>query len=256
MMPLIDTHAHIYLEEFDTDRTEMIDRARSAGVEHLVMPNIDSSSIERMLVVEAAYPSFCYAAMGLHPCSVKEDVDSQLQEVEHWLSRRHFVAIGEIGTDLYWDKTYWDQQQEAFLVQLQWAKKYNLPVIIHCRESLDETIKLVQRELDENLTGVFHCFSGNALQAQQIIEMGFSLGIGGVATFKNGGLDKVLPQVNLEDLVLETDSPYLAPVPHRGKRNEPVYVRLVANRVAELLNTDIDTISKVTTENARRLFDI
>ena len=255
-MELIDTHAHIYLEEFDSDRSEVIERAHKVGVQQIVMPNIDKRSIERMLAVEASTMNVCHSAIGLHPCSVKVDFENELKAVEEWLGKRPFVAIGEIGTDLYWDKSFWEQQKEAFIVQLQWAKKFGLPLIIHCRESLDETIELVGQHTDENLRGVFHCFSGSLAQANRVIELGFHLGIGGVATFKNGGLDKVLPDLSVDHLVLETDSPYLAPVPYRGKRNEPGYVSLVAERIASIMGISIETIATSTTKNAKLLFGI
>jgi TatD DNase family protein len=255
MSGLIDTHAHIYLEEFDADRTEIITRAQAAGVEAICLPNIDTTSIERMLAVEASY-SFCHAAMGLHPCSVKDDFEKQLQVVEHWLNQRSFVAIGEIGTDLYWDRTHWAQQQEAFVIQLQWARQHDLPVIIHCRDSLAETIALVQQHADTRLRGVFHCFGGSVDQARQVVELGFLLGIGGVATFKNGGLDKLLPHTGLDSLVLETDSPYLAPVPYRGKRNEPSYLLHVVSRLAGILQVPVEEVQRMTTRNARKLFRI
>jgi len=218
------------------------------------MPNVDHQSIDGMLELESRFPNQCTAMMGLHPCSVKKDFERELYIVEDWLSKRKFSAVGEIGTDLYWDKTFWDQQQEAFLIQVKWAKQYDLPIIIHCRESIDETIALVENQQDGKLTGIFHCFSGNAEQAARIIKLGFYLGIGGVATFKNGGLDKVLPEIDLAHLVLETDSPYLAPVPHRGKRNEPAYIPLVAKRISEIKNCSIEDIQKSTTQNALKLF--
>ena len=250
----IDTHAHIYAAEFKPDLDEAIVRSREVGVGKIFMPNIDHTSVDAMLEVERRNPDGCLAMMGLHPCSVKGDFEKELQVVEDWLSKRTFYAIGEMGTDLYWDKTFWDQQQEAFTIQINWAKKYSLPVVIHSRESIDETIQLLKPMTSENLTGIFHCFSGNALQAKQIIEMGFYLGIGGVATFKNGGLDKVLPEVPLDKLVLETDSPYLAPVPFRGKRNEPAYISLIADKVASLIHVTREEVEAATTKNAEKIF--
>jgi TatD DNase family protein len=250
----IDTHAHIYLDEFQEDRDQMLQRADEKSVQRIYMPNVDHTSIDNMLHLESKYPGRCFPMMGLHPCYVKQDFQQELYLVEEWLSKKKFAAVGEIGTDLYWDKTFWEQQQEAFRTQVNWAKKYNLPVVIHCRESIDETISLVNELKDEKLTGIFHCFSGNASQARKIIEMNFYLGIGGVATFKKGGLDSVLPEVGLDKLVLETDSPYLAPVPFRGKRNEPSYIPLIAARVAEILNVPLDDVKKATTENALQIF--
>ncbi|MBY0432597.1 MAG: TatD family hydrolase [Cyclobacteriaceae bacterium] len=251
-----DTHAHIYSDEFSPDRHDTLVRAHEKGVSKIFMPNVDHTSIDAMLEVEASNPGSCFAIMGLHPCSVKKDFEKELYRVEQWLSKRAFAAIGEMGTDLYWDKTFWEQQKEAFVIQINWAKKYNRPVVIHCRESIDETIALLQPLASKSLTGIFHCFTGNSAQAKLIIDMGFYLGIGGVATFKNGGLDKVLPEISLDHLVLETDSPYLAPVPHRGKRNEPSYIPLVADRVSSIKAVLVEEVQRVTTTNARAIFGV
>jgi TatD DNase family protein len=253
---MIDTHAHIYLEEFKTDRDDMLARATGCGVTHILMPNIDHTSIDDMLELESRQPNLCYAMMGLHPCYVKKDFQRELYVVEDWLAKRNFLAIGEIGTDLYWDKTFWEQQEEAFKIQLSWAKEYKLPVSIHCRESIDETIRLVEDAQDGTLTGVFHCFTGSLEQAQRIIKSGFYLGIGGVSTFKNGGLDKVLPEIPMDKLVLETDSPYLAPVPHRGKRNEPAYLAGIAEKIATLKKALLIDVVKATSQNAKDLFKL
>jgi TatD DNase family protein len=250
----IDTHAHIYSRDFDEDRTEMLRQCDDSDIKRIYMPNIDHTSIDDMLELEHRHPDQCFSMMGLHPCSVKKDFESELYKVEGWLTKRKFAALGEMGTDLYWDKTFWEQQQEAFKIQVGWAKKYRLPIVIHCRESMDETIELLEPLLDTRLTGIFHCFSGTVEQANKIIAMGFYLGIGGVVTFKNGGLDKVLPEIALDNIVLETDSPYLAPVPHRGKRNSPLYVPLVAGKVAELKETSVDDVKLITTRNALNLF--
>lgn len=250
----VDTHAHIYAEEFNKDRTDMLARASAAGVQKIYMPNIDHTSIDAMLELESRSQGQCIAMMGLHPCYVKKGFERELYEVEAWLGRRKFAAIGEIGTDLYWDKTLWDEQQEAFIIQVNWAKQHDLPVVIHCRESIDQTIALVEQLQDGRLTGIFHCFGGTVEQAQKIIKLGFLLGIGGVATFKKAGLDTVLPALSLEHLVLETDSPYLAPVPHRGKRNEPSYIPLVANRIAEIKQCPVEDVRAATTRNALSLF--
>jgi TatD DNase family protein len=192
--------------------------------------------------------------MGLHPCSVKADFEQELQIVEKWLTQRNFAAIGEMGTDLYWDKTFWEQQKEAFKIQVEWAKKYELPIVIHCRESMNETIELLEPMLNGKLTGIFHCFSGSLEQAHKITSMGFYLGLGGVSTFKNGGLDKVIPQLELDRIVLETDSPYLAPAPYRGKRNEPSYIPVIAQRIADFKQMPLKEIQRITTENALRVF--
>lgn len=250
----VDTHAHVYSDEFNEDREAMLRRCDEAGVKRIYMPNVDHASIDGMMELESRSNGQCIAMMGLHPCSVKKDFQRELYLVEDWLSKRKFSAVGEIGTDLYWDKTFWEQQQEAFTIQVNWAKQYQLPIVIHCRESIDQTIDLVEKLRDDKLTGIFHCFSGNAEQARRMVNMGFLLGIGGVATFKNGGLDKVLPDVELKHLVLETDSPYLAPVPHRGKRNEPGYIPLIAKRIAEIKNISIEEVKKQTTQNALALF--
>ncbi len=251
---MIDSHAHIYAPEFGGDRDAMLEKAFVGGVSRIYMPNIDSTSIEGMLALEEAYPGRCIASMGLHPCYVTADYERELATVESWLQKRPFAAIGEIGLDYYWSVEFKAQQEEAFAIQVAWAKKYRLPVIIHCRNSFAETVELLRREGTEGLTGVFHCFTGTLDDAQQAIELGFLLGIGGVATFKNGGLDKVLPFVDARHLLLETDSPYLAPVPYRGKRNEPGYLSLIAQRVADLKQTSSAEIGRITTENALRLF--
>lgn len=250
----VDTHAHIYLQDFDSDLDEMIERCRHAAVHKIYLPNIDHTSIDAMLETEMRYPDMCIATMGLHPCSVKKDFSRELYTVEEWLATRRFAAVGEIGTDLYWDKSFWDEQQEAFRVQVGWAKKYDLPVIIHCRESLDETIAMVEELKDERLRGVFHCFGGSEEQATRIIEAGFFLGIGGIATFRKGLAEDVLRSIDLSRIVLETDSPYLAPVPHRGKRNEPSYIPVIARKVAEVKDISEEEVRKVTTSNALKLF--
>jgi len=251
----IDTHAHIYHEDFVIDRLDMLHRCDEQGVKKIFMPNVDHTSIDGMLELESRSEGKCFPMMGLHPCSVKKDFERELYLVEEWLSKRKFAAVGEIGTDLYWDRTFFEQQKEAFNVQVNWAKKYRLPIVIHCRESIDQTIELVEQLQDGNLTGVFHCFSGTVDQAIRITNIGFYLGIGGVVTFKNGGLDKVIPEIDLEHMVLETDSPYLAPVPHRGKRNEPSYIPLVARKMSELKNRSIEDVQDITTHNALKLFD-
>lgn len=253
-MTWIDTHAHIYTKEFADDRAAMLQRCAAAGVEKIFMPNIDVESIDSMLQTEDA-SSMCVPMMGLHPCSVNAQFEKDLYQIESWLRKRSFAAVGEIGTDLYWDKTYWPQQQEAFRIQVGWAKELKLPVVIHCRESLDETISLVEALHDGELSGVFHCFGGSVDQARRIIDLGFMIGIGGVATFKKGGLDQTLPHVDLQHIVLETDSPYLAPVPHRGKRNEPAYIPLIGERVALIKQLPVMQVSAETTANALRLFN-
>jgi TatD DNase family protein len=254
MSSLVDTHAHVYVKEFDADRPAVLQSARDAGLGKIYMPNIDADSIDSMLEVEMRYPGFCFPMMGLHPCSVKASFEKQLYPMEAWLGKRSFAAIGEMGTDLYWDKTFWEQQREAFQIQVGWAKKFRLPLIIHSRDSIEETLALLESAADKNLKGILHCFTGTVEQARRATELGFYLGIGGVATFKNGGLDTVLPAVPRDRIVLETDSPYLAPVPHRGKRNEPAFIRLVAIRVAALLGVGVEDLIEITSRNAASVF--
>lgn len=253
-MIMIDTHAHIYLEHFNEDLDEVITRAKESGIDKILLPNIDSTTIDQMLELEANYPDICYPMIGLHPCSVKSDFEKELQIVEEWLNKRKFLAIGEMGTDLYWDKTFWNQQQEAFRFQCELALNYDLPIVIHCRETIDETIDLVQEYEGKGLKGVFHCFTGNADQGKRITNLDFYLGLGGVSTFKNGGMDQVIPHMDRSKIILETDSPYLTPTPHRGKRNEPSYVALVADKVAEYLNLSKEALDELTTANANELF--
>jgi TatD DNase family protein len=253
-MRFTDTHAHIYSDKYQSDRQDVIQRAVEQGVYHIYMPNVDVDTIEPMLDAESKNPGICIPMMGLHPCDVKEDFEKQLYVMEEWISKRAFAGIGETGLDLYWDKTFFQQQKEALRIQIQWAKQKQWPIILHCRESMDETIAIIREEKDENLFGIFHCFTGSADQARQIIELGFYLGIGGVSTYKNGGLDMVLPEVGKEKIVLETDGPYLAPVPHRGKRNSPEYIPLIAQRVADIFQTSLAEISAITEKNVQTIF--
>ncbi|PVY40141.1 TatD family hydrolase [Pontibacter virosus] len=255
-MTLIDSHAHIYSEQFKQDRDEALARALAEGVEKIYMPNIDHTSIDVLLETEQKHPEQCISMMGLHPTSVNKDFEQELYLVEEWLGKRRFAAVGECGIDLYWDKTFLPQQQEALKVQVELARKYQLPIVLHTRDSFDETYEIIAAAQDGSLKGIFHCFSGTEDQAAKVKELGFLMGIGGVSTFKNGGLDKVLPHVQLDDLVLETDCPYLAPVPHRGKRNEPVYLPLVARRVAELMQKPVEEVAATTTRNALNLFKL
>ncbi len=255
-MNLIDTHAHIYSEEFKDDLNAVMDRSLQAGVNRIYMPNIDSTSIDAMLAVEASYPEHCIPMMGLHPCYVNNEFEKELYIIESWINKRKFAAIGEIGTDLYWDNTYWEQQQEAFTIQLNLARQHELPVVIHCRNSLSQTIDMVEKMQDGRLRGIFHCFGGTAEEAARIASLGFMIGIGGVATFKKGGLDVVLPHVDPATIVLETDSPYLAPVPYRGKRNETSYLALIAERVASLMGKTQLEVADITSHNAAKIFNI
>lgn len=254
-MRLIDTHAHLYLEKFEEDRAVVLQRAFDKGIDRIYLPNIDSSSIEGMLELEKEYPHHCFAMMGLHPCSVNADFEEELSIVESWMAKRAFAAVGEIGIDLYWDKTYFEQQKEAFLRQVEWAKRYERPIVIHSREATDVIIDLLKEVYDEQLRGIFHCFTGTPEQARAITDMGFLLGIGGVLTFKNAGLDKTIQDIDLQHLVLETDAPYLTPAPYRGKRNESAYVMYVAEKLAEIKGEKLEKIADITTQNALRVFE-
>jgi TatD DNase family protein len=253
-MQFTDTHIHLYAEEFNDDRQNLISEAIDAGVTKFFIPNIDSSSVDGMLQLQNQYPSTCFAMMGLHPCSVKENFADELKIVEENLSQQKFFAIGEIGIDLYWDVTFQKQQEEVFVKQLMWASQLNLPVSIHSRNATDLIIELVKKNNQLNNKGIFHCFSGTTEQAHEIISLGFYLGIGGVITFKNSGLDKVVEQIDLKNMVLETDAPYLAPVPNRGKRNIPSYLKLVAEKISSVKNISLEEVASVTTQNAKTIF--
>ncbi|GHA56607.1 TatD family hydrolase [Pontibacter akesuensis] len=255
-MNLIDSHAHIYSEKFNADRAEAVERAQQEGVSRIYMPNIDHTSIDAMLEAEVKYPGQCIPMMGLHPTSVEKGFEKELYLVEEWLGKHSFAAVGECGIDLYWDKSFLPQQQEALKVQVELAKKYKLPIVLHTRDSFEETYEIISAAQDGTLKGIFHCFSGTLEEAEKVKKLGFLMGIGGVATFKNGGMDKVIPHLQPEDLVLETDCPYLAPAPHRGKRNEPVYLPLIAQRVADLLEKPLQEIAEQTTVNALNLFKL
>lgn len=255
MMKFIDTHAHIYDSKFEEDISKVLEQCREADVEQIYMPNIDHTSIDGMLELEHRYPTQCKPMMGLHPTSVKKNFEKELYIVEEWLQRRRFAAVGEIGLDYYWDTSFAEQQQEAFRIQIGWAKEFGLPIVIHTRDSFEDSIEIVEELHDERLRGVFHCFTGTVEEAKRIKAAGFYVGLGGVATFKNGGMDQVIPDLPAEQIVLETDSPYLAPVPHRGKRNEPTYIPLIAKKVAEYRQTDIEEIAEITTSNATALFN-
>ena len=253
-MKLIDTHCHLYVEEFDGDRPAIIERAENEGVEKFYLPAIDSSSLDRLLKTELQYPGKCLAMMGLHPCSVKENYLQELQLVEEWLAKRPFSAIGEIGLDFYWDKTFTDQQYEAFRRQLMLAKQYGLPAVLHSRDSLNESIGLVKSLQDGGLTGIFHCFGGTLEQAKQITDLGFYVGIGGIITYKNAGLGPVLEQLSLDHMVLETDAPYLSPVPFRGRRNESSYLKYIVQKLADFKQMPVEEVAAITTRNAQKIF--
>ena len=254
-MNLTDTHSHLYAKEFKDDLDESIQRCLDDGVERIFLPNIDLESIEPMLALEEAYPSNCFAMMGLHPCSVKENLEKDLSLIKDWLTKRDFAAIGEIGIDLYWDSSLLKQQQTAFIKQIEWAKELKKPIIIHTRNSFNEIFEILDDLNDDHLSGIFHCFSGNIEQATRAIDYGnFWLGIGGVLTFKNAGLDHVVKDIDLSRLVLETDSPYLAPTPYRGKRNESSYLKLIATKLAEVKNVSLEEIAQITTANSKKIF--
>lgn len=253
-MNFTDTHAHIYSPKFDGDRDEVISRSVQNGVQKIYMPNINVESIDQMLDAESKYPSICIPMMGLHPCDVKKDFDKELYVMEEWLGKRSFSAIGETGLDLYWDKTFFEEQKESLRIHINWAKQKKLPIILHCRESMDETIEIIREEKTTELKGIFHCFSGSLEQAREIIDLGFLLGIGGVSTYKNGGLDKVFPEISLEHVVLETDSPFLAPVPFRGKRNSPEYIPVIAERLSFLTGKTMQEVSTITEQNSQNIF--
>jgi TatD DNase family protein len=255
-MTLTDTHTHLYSEEFDDDRDEMIKRAIQNGVSRFFVPSIDSSYTEKMYALEKQYPENVFLMMGLHPTYVKENYLEELAHVERELESRKFQAIGEIGIDLFWDKTFLKQQQHAFQYQIQLAKKHKLGINIHCRDAFDAVFEVLESEKAEDLFGIFHCFTGDLGQAQRAISLGMKLGIGGVTTFKNGKIDQFLNQIDLQHIVLETDSPYLAPVPYRGKRNESSYALLVAQKLSEIYNLPIEEIARVTTENSKKIFGI
>ena len=253
-MEFIDTHAHLYAQEFVADISQVVARSRNNHVGKIYMPNIDLDTITGMLALESQYPDLCAAMIGIHPCHIGQDFQKQLEHVEVWLAKRPFAAMGEIGIDLYRDKTYQAQQEEALAIQLKWAQQYQLPVIIHCRRGMKTTLQLLEKYQDGNLRGIFHCFSGNLQEAERITTLGFYLGIGGIVTFKNSGLDQVVKAIDLDHLVLETDAPYLAPTPHRGQRNEPAYLLHIAEKIASLKAIDLETVARVTTANAINVF--
>jgi len=255
-MIITDTHTHLYSNEFDEDRNEMIQRAIDTGVSRFFIPAIDSTFTQAMYELENAYPENIFLMMGLHPTHVKDNYLEELQHVEEELAKRKFVAVGEIGIDLYWDKSHLEEQKNAFRKQIQLAKNYKLPIVIHCREAFDEIFEILEEEKATDLFGIFHCFSGTYEQALQAISYNMKLGIGGVVTFKNGKIDQFLKQIDLEYIVLETDSPYLAPVPFRGKRNESSYLINVVDKLAAIYNLPKEEIARITTENSKAIFGI
>ena len=253
---LIDTHTHLYSEQFAEDITEVIARAKENGVERFYLPAIDQSYTEKMLNLEAQYPNEMFAMMGLHPCSVHPDtLESEMAHVREWIDKRDFKAIGEIGIDLYWEKAYLKEQQDAFKTQIEWAKEKNLPIVIHCRDAFNEVFEVLEEVKDDKLFGIFHCFSGTKEDAQRAIDFNLKLGIGGVVTFKNGKIDQFLADFDIKHIVLETDSPYLAPVPFRGKRNESSYLKYVSEKLVDIYHLTQNEIAEITTKNALDIFE-
>ena len=253
-MNIIDTHTHLYLKQFNEDIDLVINRSKEIGVKKFIFPAIDSSHFDSMHSLKNKYPDDIYLMSGLHPTDVKEDFKDELDFVVNSLKKHDYVAIGEIGIDLFWDKTYLKQQQEAFRFQIRLAIKHDLPIVIHCREAFNEIFEILDKENCPKLRGVFHCFTGSLKQAKRAIDLGFVLGIGGVVTFKNGGIDKFLNQIDLKHIVLETDSPYLAPVPFRGKRNESSYIIHVVEKLSEIYGLSKEEIANITTKNAEKVF--
>jgi TatD DNase family protein len=254
-MQLIDTHTHLYSNTFLSDIDDVLQRAESEGVYRFYLPAIDSETHDAMLKLEAQHPGKCLAMMGLHPCSVGADVEKELALVQDWLSKRSFKAVGEIGLDYYWDKTFVQQQEAAFHQQIEWALHYKLPIVIHSRESMTDSIRVVREHQKGALGGIFHCFTGSLEEAQEILDLGFYLGIGGVVTYKNTHLREVIKALSLDKIVLETDSPYLTPVPFRGKRNESSYLKYVAHQIAEVKNMPVEEVAAITSANAQKIFE-
>ena len=255
-MTITDTHTHLYSEAFDEDRKEVIQRAIDNDVKRFFIPAIDSETTEAMYNLEKQFPEHMFLMMGLHPTSVSETVEQELQHIEEQLQKRSFYAIGEIGIDLYWDKSFFEVQRKAFKRQIQLAKQYKLPIVIHCREAFDEVFEVLEEEKGEDLYGIFHCFTGTKAQAKQAINYNMKLGIGGVVTFKNGKIDQFVNEIDLKHIILETDAPYLAPKPYRGKRNESTYILKVAEKLSDLYNVSLEEIAKQTTRNSKDVFGI
>lgn len=253
---LIDTHTHIYYHYEDGKLQEQMQRCIDAGITKLFLPNVDTASMTPVMKTVEAYPSHCFPMLGLHPCDVKENYLEELDTIYRAIEKHKIYAIGEIGIDLYWDKSTLEIQKEAFRTQINWAKSLGLPIDIHCREAFDEVFEIVEEMNDDRLFGIFHCFTGSLAQAERAIQLGFKLGIGGVVTFKKAGLDQVVKQIDLQHIVLETDSPYLAPVPYRGKENESSYLTYVAQKVADLHEISVEEVARITTENALSIFKI
>jgi len=254
-MIITDSHTHLYAEQFDDDRSEVINRALNNNIKRFCIPAIDSTYTNAMFALEKQFPDVMFLMMGLHPTSIKGNFLEELEHVKTWLEKRKFYAIGEIGIDLYWDKTFLKEQQQAFKTQISWAKQYNLPIVIHCRDAFDEIFEILEEEKDDLLYGIFHCFTGNIKQAEQALSYNMKLGIGGVVTFKNGKIDQFLNEIPLNNIVLETDAPYLAPTPYRGKRNEPSYILNVVKKLSEIYKLSALEIATITTQNAADVFN-
>ena len=255
-MIITDTHTHLYSDQFDEDRNDVIQRALDAGVSRFFIPAIDSTFLESMLKLENDFPENTFLMMGLHPTHVKENVEEELAFVKKWLDQRTFYAVGEIGIDLYWDKTFLKQQQHAFKQQIKWAKEKKLPIAIHCRDAFDEIFEILEEEKGTDLFGVFHCFTGNLEQAKKAISYNLKLGIGGVVTFKNGKIDQFLNEIPLEHIVVETDAPYLAPTPFRGKRNETSFITKVVDKLSDIYQIAPEEVAEITTKNSKDIFGI
>jgi TatD DNase family protein len=253
---ITDTHTHLYSSQFKEDQSAMIQRAKDAGVSRFFIPAIDSSYTESMMKLEKNFPKDVFLMMGLHPTSVKENYLEELAHVKEWIDKKKFFAIGEIGIDLYWDSSFLIQQQEAFRTQIKWAKEKKLPIVIHCRDAFDEIFEILEQEKGDSLRGIFHCFTGTKEQAEKAINYNMKLGIGGVATFKNGKIDRFLNEINLKHIVLETDAPYLAPTPFRGKRNESAYITNVIDKLVEIYKVPFEEIVATTTQNSKVVFGI
>ena len=253
---IIDTHCHLYLDEFKNDIADVIKRAEAEGINKFYLPAIDSSEIENIFLLEEKFPGKCFAMMGLHPCSVKENYMQELAIVKDWLNKKRFTAVGEIGLDFFWDKTFVAQQYAAFRTQIELSLQYDLPIVIHSRNAMQETIEIVKEFTSKGVRGIFHCFGGTVENAREIIDTGFYLGIGGVLTYKKSGLAEVLDEIDLKYIVLETDSPYLTPVPFRGKRNESSYLKYIIEKLALIKNVSVDEVAEITTANAEKIFGL
>jgi len=255
-MPIIDTHAHLYLKQFKQDCDAVIQNAKSKGVQSIFLPNIDLNSIEGMLALSTKYPNYCYPLLGLHPCSVNNDFEEVLEKMKPMFQQHTFYGVGEAGLDYHWDLTFKDQQKEALKIQVEWANNLKLPLILHTRKSFEDTYEIIAKYKSDHLTGIFHCFGGTAKDAEKVIEMGFYIGIGGVVTYKKSGLEETLKHVPLDKILIETDSPYLSPVPNRGKRNEPAYTQWVVEKIAQIKNIPVEEVEEITTQAAKKVYQI